>query len=413
MPAVELRPLDEGDLDFLSEVRHDRQTLCWLHDDRRFSLEEVGRWFARERPEWYVILHEGLRVGYIRTSDRDDRNRSLKIGADIHPEHRRKGYALAAYRLLLDQLKQQGWHRIWLEVLADNDAAIGLYEKLGFRREGCKIAAVKRGDRWHDSILMSLVDERQRGRHVKVIVVYLGKRRGPPRDARETFELLQFLFEREGCVDPGCATETLLVYNRFEPGADDHAATEWVGRCEELLGSVDGEPTRRGRFQLLTRENVGLSFGGYNHAFSLCAPEYDYWLFTEDDQVMVRDGYFGRAIDQMQADPSVGFVAVVGVSPNRAHPPHAHGGVGVSSRRILRDVKAANPCQRHPEGHLPYHVGEGYENQESLGEIRFTNAIHNLGYRLVDLAMDEVCLSWGDTRRRTPRMVPWTDETQH
>lgn len=401
--TITLRPLTEADLEFVAEIRHDDRTLCWLHDDRPFALNEVRKWFAHTKPEWYVILKDDIRVGYVRTSDRDEQNRSIKIGADIHPDHRRKGYAQAAYRVLLEQLKSDGWHRIWLEVLAHNEPAITLYEKLGFQREGCKIAAIRRGDRWHDSVLMSLVDERERGLHAKVIAVYLGERRGPPRNAREALSMLEYLVQQERTVDPGCPTETILVYNRFEPEEDD----EWVVRCEELMNDIDGEATRRGRFRLVTRENQGLSFGAYNHAFAHFAAEFDYWLFTEDDQVMIRDGYFGTAIEQMQTDPTIGFVALVGVSPNRAHPPHAHGGVGVSSRRILRDVKVANPCHRHPEGHLPYHIGTGYENQESLGEIRFTNSIHQLGYRLVDVSLNDVCVSWGDTKRRNARTLPW------
>lgn len=409
MPNIEIRPLKRTDLEFVCEVRHHEDTLPWLHDDRRFSLHDVHRWFDDVRPQWYVILHDRRRVGYIRTSERDEQHSSLKIGADIHPSFRRQGFALAAYRKFLEQLKQDGWHRVWLEVLAHNEAAIALYRKLGFRREGCKIAAVRRGQRWHDSILMSLVDERERGFHAKVIVVYVGERRGPPQDAREAYRLLEFSLGQERKVDPGCPTDTLLVYNRNEPDTTDMKTAEWVSKCENLLASVDGESTRRGRMRLVTRENTGLSFGAYNYAFEQFAGEYDYWLFTEDDQVMIRDGYYGKAIDQMQIDPTVGFVAIVGVSPNRSHPPHAHGGVGVSSREILREVKAANPCTLHPEGHLPYHISQAYENQESLGEIRFTNSIHKIGYRLIDLDMDDVCVSWGHKRRRTKRTLPWDE----
>jgi hypothetical protein len=78
-------------------------------------------------------------------------------------------------------------------------------------------------------------------------------------------------------------------------------------------------------------------------------------------------------------------------------------------REVLRGVKSAHPSTRHPDGHLPHHAIPGYEGQEALGELRFTNAIHRLGFRLVDLAMRDVCVSWGDRTRRTPRMVPWDE----
>ena len=125
---------------------------------------------------------------------------------------------------------------------------------------------------------------------------------------------------------------------------------------------------------------------------------------------MVKDGYLHRAIGQLEQDANLGFVAFVGVSPSPVHPHHAHGGVGVAPRTVLKQVQAANLSAAHPEGHLPYHVSEGYSQQELLGEIRFTNAISRLGYRLVDLDDEEVVVGWGQTGRRTPRLMPWREE---
>src|SRR5688572_22835271 len=136
MKSVSLRPLTQDDLPFVSEVRHDPQTLQRLHDPRVFSLQEMLQWYQQARPPWRLILYDGRPAGYFRVSDIDEAARSIKIGADIHPELRRRGIATTAYRKFLRQLLDQGWRRIWLEVLADNITAIRLYHKLGFREEG-------------------------------------------------------------------------------------------------------------------------------------------------------------------------------------------------------------------------------------------------------------------------------------
>jgi len=52
---------------------------------------------------------------------------------DIHPAYRRRGIATAAYRQLIRRLRDDGYKKLWLEVLAPNSAARALYEKLGFR----------------------------------------------------------------------------------------------------------------------------------------------------------------------------------------------------------------------------------------------------------------------------------------
>ncbi len=404
--AVSLRPLTEADLSFLAEVRNHPETLPFLHDQRTFSLEETLRWFRETRPQWSVIESGNERVGYIRTADHDLRNRSLKVGADIHPQFRRRGLAKAAYQLLFERLMLEGWERVCLEVLPSNVAALALYQQLGFQQEGRLIGAVKRGNTREDSIVMGRMVCPTTGRNAKVVVVYLGPRRFRPANSQESFQLLSYLLEQELTLDPGCPCDTLLIQNRDEQAP--HNDDPWVRRSEELLSKVDGIATPRGQIRLTTRKNIGISFGAYHHAFETHRQFYDYWLFTEDDQVLVKPGCFGRAIEQIQADPSVGFVAIVGASSNSAFPPHAHGGVGISSRSVLREVMRTNPCERHPQGHLPYHWEKGYANQEFLGEIRFTNAIHQLGYRLIDHAWEEICVSWGQTDRRSPRMVPWS-----
>ncbi len=406
--SIVLRPLVEADLGFLAEVRHHPETLSCLHDQRTFSPEETLHWFRQTQPQWLVIENDRERVGYIRTSDRDTRNRSLKIGADIHPKFRRQGLAKAAYEILFEQLMLEGWDRVWLEVLPSNVAALALYRQLGFHFEGRLIGAVKRGNSREDSLVMGRLICPPTGRNAKVVVVYLGPRRFRPACSQESYQLLNFLLEQELSLDPGCLCDTLLIHNR-----DEHAPYNqdpWVRRCEELLERVDGTATPQGQMRLITRKNVGISFGAYHHAFESHRRMYDYWLFTEDDQVLVKPGCFGRGIEQMQADPTVGFVAIVGASIHHGFPPHAHGGVGISSRSVLREVLRANPCERHPLGHLPYHWEPGYADQERLGEIRFTNAIHQLGYRLIDHDWDEICVSWGQPQRRTSRMIPWTPD---
>jgi RimJ/RimL family protein N-acetyltransferase len=409
MEHLVLRPLTQDDLPFVAEVRHHPETLPWLHDSRVFSLEEMHEWYRRTRPPWLIILHDGRPAGYFRVSDVDIEHKSIKIGADIHPDLRRRGIATAAYRQFLRELLDYGWRRVWLEVLEDNETAIRLYRRLGFREEGRRPHATGCGQRWRDSIVMSLLNPRVTGRSVKVIVLYLGDRRASPANAREALPMLRFLLEKERTVDPGEKLDTLLIYHRIDPTASP-ASRPYVEEAEALLRDADGSATHSGCLRVLVRPNIGLSFGAYNFAFSLFADAYDYWLFTEDDQIMVKDGYLRKAIGQLEQDTNIGFVALVGVSQSVFHPHHAHGGVGVAPRTVLQRVKAANPSPTHPEGHLPYHVSDGYANQELLGEICFTNAIDRLGYRLVDLDDEEVVVAWGQSSRRTPRMTPWREE---
>ena len=50
----------------------------------------------------------------------------------IDPDHRRKGYAVAALRLLEEEARRRGADRVGLSVWFDNPGAIALYQKLGY-----------------------------------------------------------------------------------------------------------------------------------------------------------------------------------------------------------------------------------------------------------------------------------------
>ena len=117
---MKLRPLTKEDLPFLLEVRNQESTRNNLENDSIFFLEECESWFKNLKSPWYIIINEHLEsVGYFRTNGDE-------VGCDIHPLHRKNGYARAAYNEYLKDKKQAS---LW--VFEDNFAK-DLYFSLGF-----------------------------------------------------------------------------------------------------------------------------------------------------------------------------------------------------------------------------------------------------------------------------------------
>ena len=83
---VKLRLLTQEDLSFLLEIRNDDSTRLNLENDSIFTLEQCQQWFNNLKSPWYIIEHDGVSIGYIRT-DGD------LVGVDIHMDYRKKGYA--------------------------------------------------------------------------------------------------------------------------------------------------------------------------------------------------------------------------------------------------------------------------------------------------------------------------------
>jgi diamine N-acetyltransferase len=155
--VVGFRRLEIGDLDFLMEIRNG-YAADFLHDSRTFDLAQTCEWFIKTQPDYWIISLEERRVGYFRLSNHSETNRNIYVGADIHPDFQGKGIATKAYREFLPFLFQEyDLNKISLEVLASNEKAIHLYEKLGFVYEGKKRQEVLKGKAFVDSIVMSML----------------------------------------------------------------------------------------------------------------------------------------------------------------------------------------------------------------------------------------------------------------
>ncbi len=86
---------------------------------------------------WLVENLEGLPVGSISTHNCDRRCGTFAYGVDIAEEHRRKGYAGAAIRLVLRYyFEEMRYQKVTVTIYAGNLASIALHEGLGFQCEG-------------------------------------------------------------------------------------------------------------------------------------------------------------------------------------------------------------------------------------------------------------------------------------
>lgn len=134
---IDIQKLNENDLPEVKEIRD--YCLKYLDTPVSFSLEETKKWFKTKNPEWYSIrVHDRERLaGYIRTNDYDDRNKTIFIGLDLHPNFRGYGYAFQSYQRIMEKLKvEKNIRRFYLRVRVSNFRAYNLYRKLGFNSIG-------------------------------------------------------------------------------------------------------------------------------------------------------------------------------------------------------------------------------------------------------------------------------------
>jgi len=139
-----------------------------LEDEEKWYEEAVRRPRAEGRGYTFAIrLRENDRlIGNISLMNIDAKNRSATLGIAIaDPTARGQGYGREAMEQILrfgfDELNL---HRIQLWVYAYNERAIRMYRSVGFQVEGRARETLFRDGRYHDSLLMSILEHEYRAR---------------------------------------------------------------------------------------------------------------------------------------------------------------------------------------------------------------------------------------------------------
>jgi len=89
--------------------------------------------------------------------------RNAEASIYIFPGQVRKGFGSAALKKLLDYgFGELALHRIYAEIWNFNAASLALFEKCRFKREGVSRHAVMHKGEWHDSIMLSILEDEWR-----------------------------------------------------------------------------------------------------------------------------------------------------------------------------------------------------------------------------------------------------------
>jgi RimJ/RimL family protein N-acetyltransferase len=141
----------------LDIVARERKFLSYLEapplaQSREFVLEMI----AKGNPIFVAVVDDKV-VGWcdVVRVERPVHAHVGVLGMGLLPPHRGKGHGTELIKAVVADAHRAGISRVELTVHADNHWAIGLYEKVGFVREGVRRDAVCIDGRFIDSILMA------------------------------------------------------------------------------------------------------------------------------------------------------------------------------------------------------------------------------------------------------------------
>ncbi|MNV26265.1 Spermidine N(1)-acetyltransferase [compost metagenome] len=172
---VYLRPISLEDTELYFRTLFDPETRRLTGTARSFNREFIAGYIERKSQDQSGLLllialrENDAAIGDIALQDMDALSRSANIRIAINDaEHQGKGYGSEALRLMLDYgFGICNLHRIELNVYAYNERAQRCYEKVGFRQEGVQRDVLFYNHQYHDSILMSMLEDEYRERYLK------------------------------------------------------------------------------------------------------------------------------------------------------------------------------------------------------------------------------------------------------
>jgi len=159
---IQLRPILDGDVARLVEMRSHEAVERWWPLDGRTALEAVTEGIEDPDAEARVVVLDGKVVGFVRWFEESDpsyRHASVDLYLDpaVHGRGLGRDTVRAVCRHLFDT---RGHHRITIDPAADNEIAIACYRSVGFRPIGTLRRYERTSDgQWRDGLFMDLLTD--------------------------------------------------------------------------------------------------------------------------------------------------------------------------------------------------------------------------------------------------------------
>ena len=99
------------------------------------EIEDLGYKYGRPEGRLYIVLDGGMAVGCIGLRKMDDDRCEMKR-LYVRPEYRRHGIAAKLCAMIIEDAEEIGYKEMYLDTLPGLEAAIKLYEDIGFEITG-------------------------------------------------------------------------------------------------------------------------------------------------------------------------------------------------------------------------------------------------------------------------------------
>ena len=170
---VYLRPLAKEDLVYLRKWSQDTEIRALIGETASMSQTDSERFLKKvyddSSREWFVVIvkKDDQVIGEAGLLRMDAAWRTTDVSVIIgEKEEWGKGYGTETILLLLDYaFGHLNFHRVAIGVVGFNEGAIRFWEKAGFRKEGVHRDEYYYDGKYHDFVMMSILEDEFRELH--------------------------------------------------------------------------------------------------------------------------------------------------------------------------------------------------------------------------------------------------------
>lgn len=168
-----LRKLEEKDAPFMLEWMHDDTINCnFQYPFGEMTMEKVkafiGNSFDEENMHFAIVDENDEYLGTISLKNISNKNKNAEYAIVTRKKAQGTGVAkVATKEIRRYAFEELGLHKVYLNVLQENERAIRFYEKCGFVKEGISIDAIRIKDDYKNLIWYAITAGNKNSMRVK------------------------------------------------------------------------------------------------------------------------------------------------------------------------------------------------------------------------------------------------------
>ncbi|HLQ95062.1 MAG TPA: GNAT family N-acetyltransferase [Pseudogracilibacillus sp.] len=164
MEPLRLKVLEKADIAFLHRLSNEPAVMNYWFEEAYYTLEtieeDIDKYKTNPSLRRFIIQKDNQPLGLVALYDIDPIHRKAEFAIMLDPAKQGNGFALPATETAVNYaFRTLNLHKLYLIVDEENERAIHVYEKAGFKQEAVLEKEYFIEGSYHNVVYMSILEE--------------------------------------------------------------------------------------------------------------------------------------------------------------------------------------------------------------------------------------------------------------